>query len=82
MNIEPKDYYYSQYASKKINHIRRDMIAHRISNKDLVSKSQSSLFNTIEKYKVDEPQLLDVKKTNHVRKNIQLSGKINKIMDI
>jgi hypothetical protein len=70
MNIEPKDYYYSQYASKKINFIRKDMIQHRISSKDLVSKSQSSLINTIEKYRVDEPQLLDVKKTNHVRKNI------------
>ena len=82
MNIEPKDYYYSQYASKKINFIRKDMQKHRISANDLVSKSQSSLINTIEKYKLEEPQILDVKKTNHVRKNIQLSSKIHKIMDI
>jgi hypothetical protein len=50
MNIEPKDYYYSNYANKKISYIRKEMVDHKISAKDLVSKSQSSLINTREKY--------------------------------
>ena len=50
------------------------MKTHKISVHDLVSKSTK--YNLLDRTKIEEP------KQNHIKKNIQLSGKIHKIRDI